>query len=563
MDQRVWVVINALHEFCQKADAFIRCGDRDAVTDRPATLELLQRVKPAFDDLDQGSQRVFVRSIHLLTDLFDKFGEYEMAARALRCYPESMREAGPSAHAGMRAEQRWVQLSESVDHHRRLGAKSAIAITTELLRDTAHEELTVDFRARLHYAHARHLQKAGLIREARASFAQALTYGEELSIQTAQEERRPRLRYAHQLVSQILVQLARILIERSYLRRASRLLAVSGALEAGMNDPINTAFINLQKGSVLRQQHKLDAAIALLEETAKTFRRERHYRYLMRCQYELAKAYLNRAELPDANMASDLENARETLAQRGKTSASHPEKFAGDDRFADRVEVRCDVLGARILLKFGEVEKARKAIDKAFERLDGPLAGTSRDVRVLATWVKGNILIELGRPADAIRVCRAWEVQRSRREPVDRTDDAFVDLVLWKAHICTGDLINAEKYMKIWTKRSPAIENVYVKAYAAQITSLHGQKFDAAYVVNPVVPEGTSDASDYWDLNVRKKELTKFILRRMIANYGGEGAAGWAARLNLSETRVRQLFKEMNMDMPPHPSRTTPLPEES
>jgi tetratricopeptide (TPR) repeat protein len=470
-----------------------------------------------------------------------------MAARTLRCYPDSLRDAGPSSDPEIRAEQRWVRLAESVDCHRRLGANSALDITSELLADRSNGERSIDFLTRLYYAHARHLQKAGRIPEAREAFSTALDYAEKLSVQTATEPGRPRLRYAHQIVSQIQVQLARILIARSQLRQGRRLLATAGALEAGMNDPINVAFIDLQKGSVLRQLHQLDEAVTVLEGCAKVFRRERHHRYLMRCQYELAKAYLNRGELPNANVESDLRKAREVLVQRGQMNASHTEKFVGDPSFADRFETSCDVLSARILLRLGQIDAARHTIDKAFDRLTThPLAGTSRDLVVLGTWVKGNILIEQGCPSEAISLCLAWANQRNRREPVDRTDDAWVDLVLWKAYVHTDALVNAEEYRRRWHAKAAAIENVYIQAYATQVAMLHINRFDSAFIVNAV----PGDAADHWNVRRRKRELTAFLLRRMVSNYGAEGLAGWSRRLGLSKERVTQLFDELNIEMP-------------
>ena len=546
----------ALREFCSNADAFLRRGAQDLQPDRLATLDVVRVAARKFHSADEEFQVLVARSAHLLADLFDKFGEDESAAQVLTCYVEAAGDGPAHRTPAVRAEERWLRWAESVNRHRREGAESAIAITSALLREIDGEDASHDFLARLHYAHGRHLQKAGRIPEAEDSFAIALEHAESLSKETARETGRPRLRYAHLLVSLNLVQFARISMERGDLRRAWRLLAVAGSLQAGIEDPINKAFVDLYKGSVLRQQHKLEEAIRLLEPTADSLKHIRHARYLMRCQYEVAKAYLNRAELPAANAEEDLQKARAWLEKLSRTRESQPDRYRGDERLRHRFEVKCNVLAARIDLKRGRLDLALTNVDKAFARLQHALAGSSRDLLVLATWVKGNILVEAGRPVDAIAVCLDWVHQRDPREPADKTDDSWVDLVLWKAHICNDDLSSAQSYRNSWQTVWGDIENVYVQQYARDVTKLHDERTGAGFFVDAIDRSGRED---YWNWRQRQEQLQRFLLTRVVTNYPDEGPKGWATRLDLTPQQVGNLLRQKRIPEPPA-SPSAPAP---
>ena len=544
-----------LEDFNANADAFLRRGAQDALPDRRLALERLKAAKPAFSIADDTFRVIFAQATHLLADLFDKYSEEDFAAEALQCFRDVEAQVGLHRSPAFDAERHWISWAESVNLHRRESAEKAIDITSALIREIEDKEgnyVSDDFRTRLYYAHGRHLQKAGRILDAENSFARSLEFGEALAGETANEGGRPRLRYAHLLTSLNLVQLARILIEQSDLRRAWRLLTVAGSLQAGIDDPINKAFVELYKGSVLRQLGRLDEAISRLDETVRTFRKRGHHRYLMRSQYELSKAYLNRAELPGAqDAASDLDQAKEWLARLTRTRTANSSRHRGDERLRDRFDVRCAILAARTTQRVGgttALKEAEAHISRAFDVLHHQLKGSSRDLLVLATWVKGNILIELQRPLDATKICLEWVAQRNDREPVDRTDDAWVDLVLWKSYVCTDDISRAEELRRGWMAKAATLENTYVRSYAHDVMEMHRRRIEAAFFLNNVAPE---DDTKYWDWKRRQRELQTFMLRRVIENHPHENKTQWAKRLGLTEPGLNPWFERTGTPAPP------------
>ena len=156
--------------------------------------------------------------------------------------------------------------------------------------------------------------------------------------------------------------------------------------------------------------------------------------------------------------------------------------------------------------------------------------------------------MEAGRPAEAIAVCLHWVHQRDPREPTDKTDDAWVDLVLWKAHICNDDLSSAQTYRSTWQTVWGDIENVYVQQYAREVTKLHDERIGAGFFVDVV---DRSSSEDYWNWKERQEQLQRFLLTRVVTNYPGEGPKGWAARLGLTPQQVGNLLRQKRIQEPP------------
>jgi tetratricopeptide (TPR) repeat protein len=496
----------------RSAAAALRRGSPYDVTDEECdlALETLTSHARPVSQWRPEHQVAYLSCARYLADIYDKRGEYAQARRALlflKVFPHRDSFADPE----VAKELDWATWAQSVNLHRDGKLGTAEDLTKELLACATPETHGLLYLSRLNYAHGRHLQAQGSFVQAEACFTVSLEHAANLAEHSACSGDQDGLADARQQQAIVFIQAARLTLERGELQRAWRQLLTAQTLHAGIVDPLYKHYLKFLKGCVLRQQQKLDLAIEHLESAIGFFDRVGHLRYQLRAKYELALACFNRdSSLGMSNGGGKaFADAYLWLDRLEKTLLVSKGKYLGDERTRERWDVKRQILCARVAQGQGNLPKAGVLIDRALKALDSPaLKDSSQALRTIALAVKGEILIDTGHWADAIALCEPWSERVKHDETVDRTDEGWIQLVIWKAYLTGNNLNSARAKQQEWNRRPEAVENVYIARFAETVKTLHASREDGFYI------SAQGSDTDHFHWKRRQAELKQWLVAR-------------------------------------------------
>ena len=474
---------------------------------------------------------IVLRTRRLLAGLYDHQGDYANARLCLgdtRKISDDLERFRPvtDEERDLFAEHVQILWMESVADHRDGDSKKALTTTERLraLMDRLPGELFLTVRARLEYAHGRHLQTDLNVDEAEERFSKGLEYCE-MACRTGGQSNS--IEEAKFLTAILMIALARVSIDRGQLTRAWRQVLVARTMFSGLrNDPLYIAYLDFLRGSILRQWGKLADGIPYLEQAVRVFKESGHERYFHRAQIELAKAYYRQHALDKATGILEKSPSQDVVPEKNEhTLAKHA---------WDRWNAEKDLLLARIAYERQYYDTARKLAENAYKVLENVPKKFS-NLRAVTQIVRAQVALKLRQYDAAIEYCK----EGLARQPTDENDRGWLLLVLAEGYLRNRDINRAYEQMDEWKRIEPKAENVYIREYAELLTKELTTEVRGFFIAH--------DEKDAARLNYQTKatELRNFLVQRVRDLYRNEKLEVQAQILGIKRQTLANWLADM------------------